>query len=56
VLSYSLWESRVDAEEANRASAAWVQQNLSRVLVSVERYIGEVAFSHPHIPVHTPSD
>ena len=56
VLSYSLWESKLDAELANRAASAWVQQNLSRILVSVERYIGEVAFSFPRMGAHVPAD
>ena len=55
-ISFSMWDSRRQAEEANRVTAEWVQRNLTGILVSVERYIGDVAFSFPPIQVHVPAD
>ena len=45
VISLSTWESRLQAEEATRRSAAFVQENLSELIVSAENYVGEVGFS-----------
>jgi heme-degrading monooxygenase HmoA len=56
VLSYTVWESKRDAEAGNQASRAWVQENLSGILRSVEPYVGEVAFSYPPHTVHIPLD
>ena len=55
-ISFSMWDSKRQAEEANRVTSEWVQKNLSRILVSVDRHIGEVAFSFPPIHVHVPAD
>lgn len=56
VVSFSMWESRREAEEANRATARWVQENLRNILLSVDRHIGEVAFSCPPAQIHLPTD
>lgn len=56
VVSFSIWESKGEAEQANRATAAWVQENLSHILVSVDRHIGEVAFSFPPARMELPTD
>ena len=56
VISFSLWKSKKAAEEANQLTAEWVRENLSRVLVSVERHVGLVAFSFPPHEIHIPSD
>lgn len=56
VLSYSVWQSRRDAEAGNQAAKDWVQENLRSILRSVEPYVGEVAFSFPPHTVHIPLD
>lgn len=56
VLSFSMWNTRSDAEAGNRASSSWVQENLRNKIVSVERHIGEVAFSCPSTELHFPVD
>lgn len=55
-VSFSMWDSKRQAEEANRVTGAWVQENLSRSLVSVDRHMGEVAFTFPPIHAHIPAD
>jgi Antibiotic biosynthesis monooxygenase len=56
VLSFSMWDSKRQAEEANRVAGEWVQANLRGVLVSVDRHIGDVAFSFPSAQVHVAGD
>ena len=44
VLSVSQWESKAAAENADRAAAEWVKQNLPETIVSAKPTIAEVAF------------
>jgi heme-degrading monooxygenase HmoA len=56
IVSFSMWETKRQAEEANRVTGEWVHKNLNRVLVSVDRYIGDVAFSFPPTSMDLPID
>jgi heme-degrading monooxygenase HmoA len=56
LLSFSMWESKRQAEEANHAAASWVQENLRNILLSVDRHIGQVAFTFPPAILELPLD
>jgi hypothetical protein len=56
IMSFSIWDGKRQAEEANRLAGEWVRANLSRVLVSIDRYLGDVDFSFPPAQVHLPAD
>ena len=45
VISLSVWESRVQAEEANQVAAKWVRENIAGMVETEEAHVGEVAFS-----------
>jgi Antibiotic biosynthesis monooxygenase len=44
LVSFSVWETREAAEEANRATADWASENLPDTVVSSRLYIGPIAF------------
>lgn len=45
IFSFSAWDSAEDAEEANKAAAAWVAENMSEGIELTEKLIGEVVLS-----------
>jgi hypothetical protein len=56
IASFSMWDSKRQAEEANRLAGDWVQKNLSGVLMSVDGHIGDVVCSFPPALVEIPAD
>jgi quinol monooxygenase YgiN len=48
-ISISTWETRKQAEAAAQTAAAWAQENVADMIVSVENHVGEIAFSMEQI-------
>jgi len=42
IISFSAWESAEDAEEANKAAASWVAENMAGKVELKETKIGEI--------------
>jgi heme-degrading monooxygenase HmoA len=42
LISFSAWESAEDAEEANKAIASWVAENMADKVELIETQIGEI--------------
>jgi hypothetical protein len=42
LISFSAWESADDAEEANKAVAAWVAENMAGKVELIDQEIGEI--------------
>ena len=44
VISLSFWQTQEQAEAAVQAAASWVKDNLAEMVVSVQNYVGDLAF------------
>ena len=45
IFSFSSWDSAEQAEEANKAAASWVAENMAGDIDLVEAHVGELLFS-----------
>ena len=43
-ISFTVWQSREQAEAAIQVAASWVRQNIAEMTESVHNHVGEVAF------------
>ncbi|GAC1350872.1 MAG: hypothetical protein NVSMB27_37600 [Ktedonobacteraceae bacterium] len=44
VISLSFWQTPEQAEAAVQSAASWVKDNLAEMVVSVQSYVGDLAF------------
>jgi heme-degrading monooxygenase HmoA len=44
VISLSFWQTQQQAEEAVQVATSWVKDNLAEMVVSVQNYVGDLAF------------